>query len=84
MNVTARWEHFSHDADIGVRGLGATIEEAFEQAALALTAVIADPAAVSPGEMIRLSCAAPDAELLGVSPLRRGEKRWRWHATTLR
>jgi len=64
MNVTARWEHFSHDADIGVRGLGATIEEAFEQAALALTAVIADPAAVSPAEMIRLSCAAPDAELL--------------------
>jgi len=64
MNVTARWEHFSHDADIGVRGLGATIEEAFEQAALALTAVIADPAAVPPGEMIRLSCAAPDAELL--------------------
>lgn len=61
---TARWEHFSHQADVGVRGLGATLEQAFEQAALALTAVITDPATVVHGEMIRLSCEAPDAELL--------------------
>ena len=58
------WEHFSHQADIGVRGLGATPAEAFEQAALALTAVIAEPADVVPLEMIRISCDAPDAELL--------------------
>ncbi|MBI2517570.1 MAG: archease [Opitutae bacterium] len=64
MTATARWEHFPHQADIGVRGLGATLGEAFEQAALALTAVIADPAAVAQKEMVRLSCAAPDAELL--------------------
>lgn len=64
MTTTARWEHFPHEADIGVRGLGATLEEAFEQTALALTAVITDLAAVTPKEMIRLSCAAPDAELL--------------------
>jgi len=64
MTVTAHWEQFPHDADIGVRGLGATLEQAFEQAALALTAVITDPADVSPREMIRLSCEAPDAELL--------------------
>lgn len=64
MNTTARWEHFPHQADVGVRGLGATLEQAFEQAALALTAVITDPADVAPKEMIRLSCAAPDAELL--------------------
>ena len=37
------WEHFPHGADIGVRGIGATRSEAFEQAARALTAVIADP-----------------------------------------
>lgn len=59
-----RWEHFPHQADVGVRGLGATLEEAFEQAALALTAVITDPAAVAPKEMIQLSCEAPGAELL--------------------
>ena len=38
------WEHFAHGADVGVRGVGATLNEAFEQAALALTAVVADPA----------------------------------------
>ena len=64
MTAAARWEHFPHEADIGVRGLGATLEQAFEQAALALTAVIVDPAAVAPRETIRLSCEAPDAELL--------------------
>ena len=33
-----RYEHFPHDADIGVRGFGASEAEAFEQAALAMTA----------------------------------------------
>lgn len=58
------WEHFSHGADIGVRGVGATKAEAFEQAALALTAVIADPGLVAPLEAIAVECAAPDDELL--------------------
>jgi SHS2 domain-containing protein len=60
----ARWEHFSHEADIGVRGFGVTLEQAFEQAALALTAVIVDPAAVAPRETIKLVCEAPEVELL--------------------
>jgi len=64
MATTARWEHFPHQADIGVRGQGATLAQAFEQAALALTAVITDLADVAPKEMTRLSCTAPDAELL--------------------
>jgi SHS2 domain-containing protein len=59
-----RWEHFPHEADIGVRGLGATPEQAFEQAALALTAVVTEPLAVAPAEMISLACEAPDQELL--------------------
>jgi tRNA nucleotidyltransferase (CCA-adding enzyme) len=61
---TAHWEHFAHAADIGVRGVGATLEQAFEQAALALTAVIVDPTAVAPKETFWLSCVAPDPELL--------------------
>ena len=64
ITATAHWEHFPHDADVGVRGLGATLEQAFEQAALALTAVITDPADVAAKEMLQLSCIAPDAELL--------------------
>jgi SHS2 domain-containing protein len=60
----ARWEHYEHGADIGVRGLGATKAEAFEQAALAMTAVVCDPAAVVPRERVALVCSAPDDELL--------------------
>jgi tRNA nucleotidyltransferase (CCA-adding enzyme) len=37
------WQHFSHDADIGLQARGSTLEEAFEQIALALTAVMTDP-----------------------------------------
>lgn len=64
MAVTAHWEHFPHQADVGVRGLGATLEQAFEQAALALTAVITDLEIVAPNEMLQISCMAPNAELL--------------------
>ena len=64
MASIAHWEHFPHQADVGVRGLGATLEQAFEQAALALTAVITDPVIVAPKEMLELSCMAPDVELL--------------------
>jgi len=58
------WEHFEHGADIGVRGFGATKAAAFEQAGLALTAVITDPAAVAAQETVQIECSAPDDELL--------------------
>jgi SHS2 domain-containing protein len=58
------WEHFPHDADMGVRGVGATKEEAFEQAAVALTAVVTDPSDVALLEKIDVECEAPDDELL--------------------
>ena len=60
----ARWEHYEHGADIGVRGFGATKAQAFERAALAMTAVVADPAAVAPRERVTIRCEAPDDELL--------------------
>jgi len=59
-----RWEHFEHEADIGVRGFGLTLGEAFEQAALALTAVITDPERVAQKDAVRIECSAPDVELL--------------------
>jgi len=49
---------------MGVRGVGATKEEAFEQAAVAVTAVITDPEGVAPLEEIDVECEAPDDELL--------------------
>lgn len=60
----AGWEHFYHVADIGVRGRGATLEEAFEQAALALTAVVVRPEAVCARQAIEVCLSAPDRELL--------------------
>jgi tRNA nucleotidyltransferase (CCA-adding enzyme) len=60
----AHWEHFPHEADMGVRGVAPSKEQAFEQAALAMTAVITDPAGVRPREAIRIGCEAPDDELL--------------------
>jgi tRNA nucleotidyltransferase (CCA-adding enzyme) len=59
-----RWEHFPHGADVGVRGFGTTKAGAFEQAALAMTAVVADPATVEPRESVAIECDAPDDELL--------------------
>lgn len=47
-----------------MRGFGATKEEAFEQAALALTAVVADPATVEARDTVAIYCEAPDDELL--------------------
>ncbi len=59
-----RWEHFAHDADSGVRGIGRSKARAFEQAALALTAVVTDPRAVRSVECVSVVCDAPTDELL--------------------
>ena len=59
------WEHFPHDADVGLRGWGATPAEAFEQAARALMAVVTQ-AEVDPKIAVRVKCQAPDLELLFV------------------
>jgi tRNA nucleotidyltransferase (CCA-adding enzyme) len=61
---SARWEHFPHGADIGVRGFGATREQAFEQAAVAMTAVITEPDGIDASRSIEIACEAPDDELL--------------------
>ena len=63
-SMQPNWEHFPHEADMGVRGIGPTKEAAFEGAALALTAVITDPAEVIPTQPVTIACEAPDDELL--------------------
>lgn len=62
--MTPSWEHFPHEADMGVRGIGPTKEAAFEGAALALTAVITNPAEVLPTQQVTMTCQAPEDELL--------------------
>lgn len=59
-----RWEHYEHDADVGVRGFGDTKAKAFEQCALAVTAAVADVRKVWALDQITLHCEAPDDELL--------------------
>lgn len=65
--VQPRWEHFEHRADIGVRGIGPSREAAFEQAALALTAVVTPVQRVMPRQHIDLACEAADDEALLVA-----------------
>jgi SHS2 domain-containing protein len=62
---TNRWEHFSHDVT-SHRWHRCHRRTGFEQAALAMTAVITDPAGLNPQEMVEIACEAPDDELLFV------------------
>ncbi len=57
-------ELFAHGADIGVRGIGPTPAAAFEQAALALTRAVTDPARIAPQTAIDIVCEAPNESLL--------------------
>jgi SHS2 domain-containing protein len=75
------FEHFEHGADIGVRGYGATPEEAFEGAASALFSLVAeDLASVREESAETLSCSGSDLpellvaflnELISLSDVRR-------------
>ena len=58
------WQTFAHEADVGVRGSGATLAEAFAGAATALTSAVCDPARVAAREAVAIDCTAPDEELL--------------------
>lgn len=62
--MNAHWEHFEHGADVGVRGYGLTKAAAFEQAALALTAVVTDPGRVAILQTVPIACEAADDGLL--------------------
>lgn len=59
-----RYETFEHEADIGIRGFGGTVEEAFENAAVALYSVMVDVKAVKPLENETISVSAPELETL--------------------
>ncbi|MDO9169369.1 MAG: archease [Methylobacter sp.] len=65
--ATPHWEHFEHQADIGIRGIAPTLEQAFEQAAIAMTAVVTVPDRVLDSTAVAITCAAPDTELLFVN-----------------
>jgi SHS2 domain-containing protein len=61
------WEHFSHQADIGIKATADSLSEAFEDAALALTAIITEPKNVDAVESVKIECSAENEELLLVN-----------------
>ena len=61
------WEHYSHTADIGIRGFGPTREDAFAQAALAMIAVSVDLETIRPTQQVDITCEADDNELLFIA-----------------
>lgn len=58
------WEHFEHDADIGLRATAASRERVFELMGEALTALVADPATVRAVDTVNVNCDAPEDALL--------------------
>lgn len=62
--INPHWEHFEHQADIGVRGFGNSPAEAFEQAALAMSAIITELSLIEPVLAVSISCEESDQELL--------------------
>jgi SHS2 domain-containing protein len=57
------WQHFDHDADMGIVASAATVSEAFEQVALGMMAIVTS-ATVQPDQRVSIECEAPDLELL--------------------
>ncbi len=58
---SVEWETFDHVADIGIRGFGATLEEAFENGARALFSImVEDLSRIAPEETVPVSCSSFD------------------------
>jgi SHS2 domain-containing protein len=55
--------YFEHDADMGIVGRGQRIEEAFENAATAVFAMMADPAQIRPQASVAIEFEEADPEL---------------------
>lgn len=58
------WETFAHESDVGIRGYGKNLEDAFANGAIALTSVITDPEKVQPQMSVEIHCSEIDPELL--------------------
>lgn len=61
------WEHYSHTADMGIRGFGESMEEAFESAAMAMVAVNVNLEKINQKQKIKITCNEKDNELLFIA-----------------
>lgn len=62
--AAARWEHLEHGADIGVRGYGHNLAQAFTQAALSLSSVVTELDKIDLTDSVAVECNAPEYDLL--------------------
>ena len=65
------YETFEHTADIGIRGIGKTLEQAFEEGAKAMFSVMYDINSVKPAKELKVKLKAKDREALFVEWLNR-------------
>ena len=59
-----KYEQFEHQADVGIRGYGETLEEAFENGAKAMFNVMVDLEKVESEKEIKIECEASNLEEL--------------------
>ncbi|OYT42463.1 MAG: hypothetical protein B6U88_03270 [Candidatus Aenigmarchaeota archaeon ex4484_56] len=60
------FEYKDHEADIGIVGIGNTIEQAFEQGAKGMFSLMCNIKKVEKNKQIDIKCNAPDYETLFV------------------
>ncbi len=62
--MATSWEHFSHEADIGLRATGPDKATVFAMMAHAMTAAITDPDLIEAREAVAIECVAPSDDIL--------------------
>ena len=60
------YEYLDHTADLGIRGIGATLEQAFSEGALAMLAAMANVDTIERVRSLTIHCTAPDITFLFV------------------
>ncbi|MGZ3746062.1 MAG: archease [Pseudobdellovibrionaceae bacterium] len=60
----AQWEHFSHGSDIGIRGKGHSLAEAFEMIGMSLTALMVKPEEITPQEVVKAEIHSDNLDFL--------------------
>jgi SHS2 domain-containing protein len=58
------WSHFPHQADVGIRAAAESLNEAFADAAVGLTAIIAEPEKIEPVEEVKINLTSGSLEML--------------------
>lgn len=64
IKLSMPYEYLDHEADIGIRGIGYTLSEAFAESAQAMFSIMADVETVAPRESVAVHCQARDVETL--------------------